>query len=142
MTLEIRGQEEIHHAASVIMEHAPAPGVFLFFADMGTGKTTLIKALCQALGVDENEISSPTFSIVNEYASRQGPIYHFDFYRLREEEEAYDLGYEEYFFSGHFCFVEWPEKIPHLWPEEHVKVFMKTLPDGHRHVTLEINRPN
>lgn len=141
MTLEVKRLEEIHHAARTILQQAPAPGVFLFFADMGTGKTTLINALCQAMGVPANSVSSPTFSIVNEYMGKQGPIYHFDFYRLREEEEAYDLGYEEYFYSGHFCFVEWPEKIPHLWPAEHVKIFMQAMPDGQRHISIEINKP-
>ncbi|MNK97596.1 tRNA threonylcarbamoyladenosine biosynthesis protein TsaE [compost metagenome] len=84
---------------------------------MGAGKTTFIKALCEVLEVQDNT-SSPTFSIVNEYNSSKGPIFHFDFYRIKEEEEAYDFGYEDYFYSGNYCFVEWPNKIPNLIPED------------------------
>lgn len=91
--------------------------VFLFDAPMGAGKTTFIKALCRELGVEEN-VSSPTFSIINEYHSPIGPIYHFDFYRIKEEQEAYDMGYEEYFYSGNYCFVEWPQKISNILPED------------------------
>lgn len=91
--------------------------VFLFDAPMGAGKTTFIKALCRELGVEEN-VSSPTFSIINEYHSPIGPIYHFDFYRIKEEQEAYDMGYEEYFYSGSYCFVEWPQKISNILPED------------------------
>jgi len=83
---------------------------------MGAGKTTLIKAVCEALGVKDT-ISSPTFSIVNEYRAADGKkIYHFDFYRIKSENEAYDMGYEDYFYSGAYCFIEWPEKIASLLP--------------------------
>src|SRR5690242_8888647 len=80
--------------------------IFLFYGDMGAGKTTFIKSLCEYLGVDE-PATSPTFSIVNEYQGRDSKIYHFDFYRLKKQDEALDMGYEEYFYSGHYCFIEW-----------------------------------
>ena len=92
---------------------------------MGVGKTTLIKALCDHLGVKE-VVCSPTFAIINEYTSGEGePVYHFDFYRLKSAEEAYDIGYEEYFYSGMYCFTEWTEKIEQLLPEHYVRVEMK-----------------
>lgn len=104
-------------AAKELLDYAGDKRVFLFYGEMGAGKTTLIKAICNELGVIENT-SSPTFSIVNEYDSAQGVIYHFDFYRIREEIEAFDMGYEEYFYSGNYCFVEWPDKIASLLPDD------------------------
>ena len=99
---------------------------------MGAGKTTLIKAICEELGVKEN-ISSPTFSIVNEYHSAPGrKIYHFDFYRIKDLSEAYDMGYEEYFYSGACCFIEWPEKIDGLLPEEALKLEISVVEEIRR----------
>ncbi|PCI99223.1 MAG: tRNA (adenosine(37)-N6)-threonylcarbamoyltransferase complex ATPase subunit type 1 TsaE [Flavobacteriales bacterium] len=96
--------------------------IILFYGEMGVGKTTLIKQLCKQLNVEEST-NSPTFSIVNEYLSVEGAsIYHFDFYRIEEETEVFDLGYEDYFYSGNYCFIEWPEKIPNLLPGNAVKV--------------------
>ena len=96
--------------------------IILFYGEMGVGKTTLIKQLCKQLNVEE-PTNSPTFSIVNEYLSVEGAsIYHFDFYRIEEETEVFDLGYEDYFYSGNYCFIEWPEKIPNLLPGNAVKV--------------------
>jgi tRNA threonylcarbamoyladenosine biosynthesis protein TsaE len=103
---------------------------------MGAGKTTFIRAICEELGVEES-VNSPTFAIVNEYRSGEGdPIYHFDFYRINKEEEAYDFGYEDYFYSGELCFVEWPEKIENLLPEDAVTVSITELPDGTREVAV------
>lgn len=102
------------------------------------GKTTLIKELCRQLGVKEN-VSSPTFSIVNEYAAKEGNIYHFDFYRLKDEQEAFDFGYEEYFYSGEYCFVEWPEKIENLLPEDAVSISITANSEGER--TIELHLP-
>jgi tRNA threonylcarbamoyladenosine biosynthesis protein TsaE len=96
--------------------------VVLFYGEMGNGKTTLIKQLCKKLGVSEST-SSPTFSIVNEYKTdKNNTIYHFDFYRIKNESEVLDFGYEEYLYSGNYCFIEWPEKIPNMLPDDVVKV--------------------
>ena len=103
---------------------------------MGAGKTTFIKAICQYLGVKEHA-TSPTFSIVNEYVGTEGKIYHFDFYRLKNETEALDMGYEEYFYSGSYCFVEWPEKIPNLLPDHYIRVSVEVLGDHDRHLNFE-----
>lgn len=98
--------------------------VWLFEGEMGSGKTTLIKAICMLLGI-KDETSSPTFSIINEYRSAAGAsIFHFDFYRLEKESEAYDMGVEEYFESGSYCFVEWPEKVETLHPLHYLKIFI------------------
>ena len=95
---------------------------FAFFGKMGVGKTTLIKAMCGELGEEDN-VCSPTFAIINEYKTGNGaPVYHFDFYRLKNAEEAYDIGYEEYFYSGEYCFTEWTEKVEELLPEHYVRV--------------------
>lgn len=118
MEIAVKTLGGLSKAAKSLLKKAGADKrIFLFNAPMGAGKTTFIKALCAHLGVKEN-VSSPTFSIVNEYRSSNGPIYHFDFYRLKDEREAYDLGYEEYFYSGNYCFVEWPQKITNLLPDE------------------------
>src|SRR5690554_5051673 len=104
MTIEVKNILELPKAAKQILEFAKDKKVWLFYEDMGAGKTTLIKHICAALGVQE-VTSSPTFSIVNEYDSPDGPVYHFDFYRIQSEDEALDLGYEEYFYSDAYCFV-------------------------------------
>ncbi|MGJ1322589.1 tRNA (adenosine(37)-N6)-threonylcarbamoyltransferase complex ATPase subunit type 1 TsaE [Sphingobacterium faecium] len=117
MVIEVNQLSELDHAAKLLLNSFPDDRVFLFYGNMGAGKTTFIKALCKVLEV-EDITSSPTFSIVNEYSSSQGPIFHFDFYRIKEEEEAYDFGYEDYFYSGNYCFVEWPNRIPNLLPDD------------------------
>ena len=110
---------------------------FAFFGKMGVGKTTLIKEICAALGVEDN-VCSPTFAIVNEYSDREGePVYHFDFYRLKSVAEAYDIGYEEYFYSGCYCFTEWTEKIEELLPERYVRVEIEER-EGVRILTANI----
>lgn len=111
--------------------------VWLFDGPMGSGKTTLIKAICKELGVREGT-SSPTFSIVNEYTAPRSHIYHFDFYRLEKESEAYDLGVEEYFESGAYCFVEWPEKIPSLFPMNYMKVKVSIDSDSTRKIEYSV----
>ena len=103
--------------AQDILKAFPDNRVFAFVGEMGAGKTTFTKSLCKALGVTD-ATSSPTFSIVNEYLGSTGPIYHFDFYRLKDEQEAFDLGYEEYFYSSNYCFIEWPQKIENLIPDD------------------------
>ena len=97
--------------------------VIAFYGDMSAGKTTFIKYLCQELGVDPSCVNSPTYAIVNEYEARGNQmIFHFDFYRIKDENEAYDMGYENYFYSNHYCFIEWPEKIANLLPENLLKI--------------------
>lgn len=127
---------EIEHTAKTLLEHLKHK-VVLFDAEMGVGKTTLIKELVKELGV-QDITNSPTFSIVNEYRSQKtrDTIYHFDLYRIEEEEEAYDMGLDEYFDSGYWCFVEWPDKTPNLIPLEHSKIKISLLQDGSRRLTL------
>ena len=118
--------EELSDVAKRILKFTLPYKKFLFFGEMGVGKTTLIKALSLHLGV-QDVVSSPTFSIVNEYITqKKEKIYHFDFYRIKDEGEAFDLGYEEYFFSSAFCFVEWPERAPNLIEDNMVKIFIHT----------------
>jgi tRNA threonylcarbamoyladenosine biosynthesis protein TsaE len=108
--------------------------VIAFYGAMGAGKTTLIKAICEAMGI-AGTVNSPTFALVNEYRKPNGePVYHFDFYRINKPEEAFDLGYEEYFFSGHICFVEWPEHIAPLLPADALHLHISIDDDGTRTV--------
>lgn len=116
---------ELDQVASKLLELSTTHRVFAFFGPMGAGKTTLIKTVCRMLGTGEN-VSSPTFSLVNEYLTVDGePVYHFDFYRIERIEEAFDIGYEYYFFSNYLCLIEWPEKILQLLPESYVKISLK-----------------
>ncbi len=124
LTLFVNDLTNIPDVAKQILEYTLPHKKFAFYADMGVGKTTLIKELSLQLDVVD-VVSSPTFSIVNEYQTEnKSRVYHFDFYRLEEEKEAYDMGYEEYFFSDDYCFIEWPEKIPSLIGEDMVIVKM------------------
>lgn len=111
--------------------------VWLFYGDIGAGKTTLIKAICDQMGVDHGLLSSPTFSIINEYPTAYDVIYHFDFYRLKNEMEILDLGIEEYFYSGRYCFVEWPERLGSLLPSKFFKILITHLSDTDRIIELE-----
>ena len=114
--------EQLPQVVSDLLKEFPEERFFAFFGKMGVGKTTLIKEICAQLGVTDI-VCSPTFAIVNEYTSGMGePVYHFDFYRLKSLDEAYDIGYEEYFYSGDYCFTEWTEKIEQLLPLHYVKV--------------------
>jgi tRNA threonylcarbamoyladenosine biosynthesis protein TsaE len=119
--IEVNGLAGLDDAAKEIIAAAQDERIFIFEGEMGAGKTTLIKALATALGVTEI-VTSPTFSIVNEYDANGKTIYHFDFYRIKNLQEAYDIGYEEYFYSGNLCFIEWPEKIAPLLPEHYLKI--------------------
>ena len=135
--MEIRFKEEdIKQAAKQFVDGMGENTVFAFYGKMGAGKTTFIKAVCEQLGVDDT-VTSPTFAIVNEYEAAGGrPIYHFDFYRIKKVSEAYDMGCEEYFYSGHPCFIEWPELIEEVLPEETVNVTIEALPDGERRLVF------
>lgn len=135
MEIIISSLEDIDAAARTFAENMGSSKVFAFYGSMGAGKTTFIKALCRHMGVDD-VITSPTFSIVNEYhrAGGSGIIYHFDFYRIKRLDEVYDMGYEEYFYSGSPCFIEWPELIEDLLPEDAVKVTIGETGGGARTV--------
>ncbi|WP_160070157.1 tRNA (adenosine(37)-N6)-threonylcarbamoyltransferase complex ATPase subunit type 1 TsaE [Sphingobacterium bovisgrunnientis] len=136
MEIVVKDLNELKEAAQKVVNTFPNERIFLFYGNMGAGKTTFINELCLALGVTE-QTSSPTFSIVNEYSIPSGNIFHFDFYRLKNEMEALDMGYEEYFYSGDYCFVEWSEKIPNLLPLNYVKVAIEVIENQHRLITLE-----
>jgi tRNA threonylcarbamoyladenosine biosynthesis protein TsaE len=126
---------EIDAVAEKILAENPKK-ILLFNGSMGVGKTTLIKSLAKKLGVTD-ATSSPTFSLVNEYQINDNQyIYHFDVYRLKNEMEALDMGIDEYLYSGNWCFIEWPENIPNLIPEEHSTITIELLPDGKRRLTL------
>ena len=137
-TIRIESLEKIQEAAKNFVANMGDNTVFAFYGKMGAGKTTFVKAICEELGV-EDTITSPTFAIVNEYRSDLAGelIYHFDFYRIKKLDEVYDMGYEDYFYSGAICFIEWPELIEELLPEGTVKVSIKELPDGSRSVRLD-----
>jgi tRNA threonylcarbamoyladenosine biosynthesis protein TsaE len=135
MEIIINNLENIREAARVFIDAIGDHKVFAFYGSMGAGKTTFVKAICEELGV-EDVITSPTFAIINEYSSREGVIYHFDFYRIKKLEEVYDMGYEDYFYSGALCFIEWPELIEEVLPEDAVKVSIRENADGSRTVQL------
>ena len=127
----IKDIEHIGEAARQFVSHIGDHRVFAFYGQMGAGKTTFIKAVCEVLGV-EDVITSPTFAIVNEYSLPAGRLFHFDFYRVKKLEEAYDMGYEDYFYSGALCFIEWPELIEELLPADAVRVSISVGADGSR----------
>jgi len=131
-TINIASTDELAKAAKEFIEVVKDKRTFAFNGQMGAGKTTFIKAICEQLGVKDT-ISSPTFSIVNEYLTTKGDkVFHFDFYRIKTEQEAYDMGYEDYFYSKVYCFVEWPEKIASLLPPKTVNVSIKL--DGEKRI--------
>ena len=138
MTIRIDHISHLAQAAKTFVEHIDGKTIFAFYGKMGAGKTTFIKAICEQLGV-EDVITSPTFAIVNEYLSTTTgeQIFHFDFYRVKKIEEVYDMGYEDYFYSGALCFIEWPELIEDLLPEDTVKVRIEETTDGGRIVEIE-----
>ncbi len=131
---------DLKEVASGILEHGDRGlSVWLFRGEMGSGKTTLIKTLCEHLGVSD-PMSSPSFAIVNEYQTANArKVYHFDYYRIRNEVEAYDIGSEEYFYSGDLCFIEWPEKIPSLIPAEHIEVDISADNQNLRTIALSVH---
>lgn len=133
MEIKITSLNDIDNAAKAFVEAMDQNTVFAFYGKMGAGKTTFIKAVCEALGVTE-VVNSPTFSIVNEYRSETTGelIYHFDFYRIKKIDEVYDMGYEDYFYSGAVCFIEWPELIEELLPGDTLKVEITEQEDGSR----------
>lgn len=136
-TITIKDLDHIEEAAREFIAQMGVDTVFAFYGKMGAGKTTFIKALCKLLGV-EDEVNSPTFAIINEYRSETTAelIYHFDFYRIKKLEEVYDLGYEDYFYSGALCFIEWPELVEELLPLDAKKVTITENSDGSRSIVI------
>ena len=132
-TIQITSLDNIRESARTFIAQMGDRTIFAFYGKMGSGKTTFIKALCEELGV-EDVVTSPTFAIVNEYRSATTAelIYHFDFYRIKKLEEVYDMGYEDYFYSGSLCLIEWPELIEELLPDDAVRVHIEEQPDGKR----------
>ena len=140
MEIKIQSIDTIREAAREFIAHIGTRRVFAFYGKMGAGKTTFVKAICEELGV-EDVITSPTFAIVNQYQVNQttaiaSTIYHFDFYRIKRLEEVYDMGYEDYFYSDALCFIEWPELIEDLLPEDAVRVSISENADGTRTVSF------
>ncbi|PKQ64693.1 tRNA (adenosine(37)-N6)-threonylcarbamoyltransferase complex ATPase subunit type 1 TsaE [Labilibaculum manganireducens] len=134
--LKINSLKEINAAAKEFLSIVGKKRVFALYGAMGVGKTTFVKAICDEMGV-EDTINSPTFSIVNEYHTpKDDIIYHFDFYRIEDVKEAYDFGYEDYFYGNAMCFIEWPEKIESILPNDTVEVFFKEEMDGSRSITI------
>jgi tRNA threonylcarbamoyladenosine biosynthesis protein TsaE len=127
---------DIERVAEKFLEAHSEETVFAFYGKMGVGKTTFIKALCDVLEV-EDYVTSPTFSLVNEYSSSKGELYHFDFYRIKNIHDVYDFGYEEYFYSGNICLIEWPELVDPLLPSNTVIVKIEELEDGRREISTE-----
>ena len=132
-----KSEDELYPVADEIIKLSSSKRIFAFFGEMGAGKTTLIKKVCEKLNVKDH-ISSPTFSLVNEYETNSGNlVYHFDFYRIKSLSEAIDIGFDEYLYSGNLCLIEWPEKVQQLLPEETINV--KIIPeDNIRNITLNL----
>ncbi|MFV0507428.1 MAG: tRNA (adenosine(37)-N6)-threonylcarbamoyltransferase complex ATPase subunit type 1 TsaE [Bacteroidales bacterium] len=128
----IRKIEDWSSLAKKLLADSEGQRIFAFYGKMGVGKTAFIKCLCAELGADESEVASPTFAIVNEYRASEGEIYHFDFYRIKDLLEVVDLGFEEYIYSGSYCFMEWSELVEELLPESYVKVEITEMQDGVR----------
>ncbi len=129
---------ELSSIAADILKRAEGPKVFALHGEMGSGKTTLIKAFCSRLEALDT-VTSPTFALVNEYrTANAGPVYHFDVYRIRKIEELMDIGYETYFYSGHYVFIEWPELITELLPDKYVYISIKETDDGSREILLKL----
>lgn len=135
MIITVKDITELPDVAEKILSFIGNDRVVLFFAPMGAGKTTLINAMCRCLHTYDQP-SSPTFAIINEYTYPKGKIYHFDCYRLKSEREALDLGYEDYFFSGEYCFIEWPEKVPNLLPHDVTTIQISIEPNSNRIIKL------
>lgn len=129
--------KDLDHIAKSLLERFPTQRVFAFYGKMGAGKTTLIQAICRKLGSTDN-ITSPTFAIINEYNLPHSCLFHFDFYRIKTLEEAFDMGYEDYIYSGKYCLIEWPEMIESLLPENIIEVKIHVLDDNKRIISAQV----
>ena len=130
--------KELPEIARKLVEQFPEERVFAFYGKMGAGKTTFIQSVCRVLGSDDT-VTSPTFALINEYNTKKnGSVFHFDFYRIKNLDEVFDLGYEDYLYSGSYCLIEWPELIESLLPEKVVRVKIEVEPDGSRKFTAAI----
>jgi len=137
--LRINSLEEINSVAKKFIELVGTRRVFAMYGSMGVGKTTFVKAICEELGV-EDTINSPSFAIVNEYHTKEDKIvYHFDFYRIEDVQEAYDFGYEDYFYSQALCFIEWPERIESILPSDVINLNFTEEEDGSRLIQIQMN---
>ncbi len=137
MEILVKDLADLPAAARELIPHLQGYGVVALYGGMGAGKTTLVSALMREMG-STDDVTSPTFALVNDYLTGTGQhVYHFDFYRIDTLQEAFDLGYEEYFYSGDLCLVEWPEKIEELLPDDTLRLRIDTLPDGNRLITTE-----
>jgi len=136
----IHSEEDIERVADDFagLLHSSNAKVVTFYGNMGVGKTTFIRGICRSMGV-KGPVTSPSFAIVNEYATERGAtIFHFDFYRIKKEEEVFDMGYEDYFFSNHLCLIEWPEKVSGVLPANRLDVFMVENSDGSRTISVDV----
>lgn len=125
-----KSPEDLADIAKSLLLKYPNPGVFAFYGKMGAGKTTFIRALCELLKVSDN-VSSPTFAIINEYSTaNEGSVFHFDFYRIKKLAEAVDLGVDDYFYSGNYCLIEWPELIEEIIPDDAIKIMIEIDPEN------------
>lgn len=141
VTVEGSGLDNLHETAKMLLEFSDECRVWLLHGEMGTGKTTLIKAICDQLGVEDN-VTSPTFSIINEYQSSTEPVFHFDFYRVKSLEEALQAGVEDYFYSGHYCFIEWPEIISPILPDQYFNLSIDAGLGENRKYKLSLDGTN
>lgn len=137
MEINNYSEADLERVAQELLDSHPQERIFAFEGDMGVGKTTLINVICRKLGVDEHT-SSPTFSLVNEYETSKGTVYHMDFYRLEDPQEAVDIGIDYYFDSNDYCFIEWPSKIEELLPHGVVKVFVNLTEGNLRNIRTEL----
>lgn len=134
----IKSLEDIDEAAQKFIDGTAGHTIMAFYAPMGAGKTTFTTAICRRLGVKEDAVSSPTFAIVNEYKTASGSsVFHFDFYRIKNVEEAFDIGFYDYVDSGNLCIIEWPENVGDILPEETLKVTISVMPDESRVISWE-----
>lgn len=135
-SIKINTLDELELAARRLLDTFKTNRVFAFYGKMGAGKTTFIQALCKTLGSDDN-VTSPTFALINEYNIKDSSVFHFDFYRINDLEEVFDLGYEDYLYCGKYCFIEWPELIEPLLPENLVEVKIEVDEDDARLISAK-----